>query len=208
MRIVWFAVTANPDKARTTQQSRNLLATQGIANPLRDPRPRRQYVVPADAVLGAEGIRVIKTPIAAPKRTHTRNWFRSARVPGLDSDPQPSAPNPASRAEADSGIAVADTRCPTFSNRHLRVRVTESLPASARSSRRRTIEYRSVKNIEVRRSYRALNRRRVASLGRISASLRRSGWTTTTVSAPQQALKYRIPSEVREEALSSIQLAA
>ena len=76
MRIVWFAVTANPDKARTTQQSRNLLATQGIANPLRDPRPRRQDVGPADAVLGAEGIRVIKTPIAAPKRTHTRNCGR------------------------------------------------------------------------------------------------------------------------------------
>jgi putative transposase len=67
-RILWFGVTANPDTAWVTQQSRNLV-WQLDGSPIRflihdyDAK----FAGPSDAVLRAEGIRVIKTPIAAPR---------------------------------------------------------------------------------------------------------------------------------------------
>jgi putative transposase len=67
-RIVWFAVTANPDTAWVTQQSRNLV-WQLEGSPIRFVIHDHdaKYEDPADAVLRAEGMRVIRTPIAAPK---------------------------------------------------------------------------------------------------------------------------------------------
>ena len=67
-RIVWFAVTTNPDGAWVTQQSRNLvwkLDGSPIRFVIHDHDAK--FAGPADAVLQAEGMRVIKTPIAAPK---------------------------------------------------------------------------------------------------------------------------------------------
>jgi putative transposase len=67
-RIVWFAVTANPGTAWVTQQSGNLvwqLEESPIRFVIHDHDAK--YAGPADAVFRAEGMRVIKTPIAAPK---------------------------------------------------------------------------------------------------------------------------------------------
>ncbi len=67
-RIVWFAVTASPDTAWVTQQSRNLvwqLENSPIRIVIHDHDAK--YAGPADAVFRAEGMRVIKTPIAAPR---------------------------------------------------------------------------------------------------------------------------------------------
>jgi hypothetical protein len=67
-RIVWFGVSANPDTAWVTQQSRNLvwkLEGSPIRYLIHDHDAK--FAGPSDAVMEAEGIRVIKTPIAAPK---------------------------------------------------------------------------------------------------------------------------------------------
>jgi len=67
-RIVWFGVTANPDSAWVTQQSRNLvwrLEGSPIRFLIHDHDAK--FAGPSDAVLRAEAILVIKTPIAAPK---------------------------------------------------------------------------------------------------------------------------------------------
>ncbi len=67
-RIVWFAVTSNPDAAWVTQQSRNLL-WQLESSPIRIVIHDHdaKYAGPVDAVFRAEGMRVITTPIAAPR---------------------------------------------------------------------------------------------------------------------------------------------
>lgn len=67
-RIVWFGVAANPDSAWVTQQSRNLV-WQLEGSPIRFliHDHDAKFTGPSDAVLRADGIRVIKTPIAAPK---------------------------------------------------------------------------------------------------------------------------------------------
>ncbi len=67
-RIVWFGVTANPDTAWVTQQSRNLvwrLEGSPIRFVIHDHDAK--FAGPADAVFRSEGMRVIKTPIAAPR---------------------------------------------------------------------------------------------------------------------------------------------
>jgi len=67
-RIVWFAVTANPDTAWVTQQSRNLAwELQGSPTGFVIHDHDAKFAGPADLVFRAEGLRVIKTPIAAPK---------------------------------------------------------------------------------------------------------------------------------------------
>ncbi len=91
-RIVWFGVTANPDSAWVTQQSRNLvwrLEGSPIRFLIHDHDAK--FAGPSDAVLRAEGILVIKTPIAAPKAKclhGATDRFGSSRVPGLDLDPR------------------------------------------------------------------------------------------------------------------------
>ena len=85
-RIVWFAVTANPDAAWVTQQSRNLvwqLEGSPIQFVIHDHDAK--YAGPADAVFRAEGMRVIKTPIAAPKaNAHMERQIGSGRRECLD----------------------------------------------------------------------------------------------------------------------------
>jgi putative transposase len=80
-RIVWFALTANPDAAWVTQQSRNMvwqLEVSPIRFVIHDHDSK--YLGPADAVLGAEGMREIKTPIGAPKaNAHMERQIGSGR---------------------------------------------------------------------------------------------------------------------------------
>ena len=85
-RIVWFAVTANPDTAWVTQQSRNL-AWQLDGSPVRFliHDHDAKYAGPADAVFRAAGMKVIKTPIAAPKaNAHMERQIGSGRRECLD----------------------------------------------------------------------------------------------------------------------------
>ena len=66
-RIIWFCVTANPDSAWVTQQSRNLVwKLEGSPIRVLIHDHDSKFAGSSDAVLRAEGIRVIKTPIAAP----------------------------------------------------------------------------------------------------------------------------------------------
>lgn len=85
-RIVWFAVTANPDSDWVTQQSRNLvwqLDGSPISFLVHDHDAK--YSGPSDAVLRAECVRVIKTPIASPKANgHMERQIGSGRRECLD----------------------------------------------------------------------------------------------------------------------------
>jgi putative transposase len=84
--IVWFALTANPDTDWVTQQSRNLV-WQLEGSPVR-------FVIhdhdakdagPGDSVFQATGIRVIRTPIAAPRaNAHMERQIGSGRRECLD----------------------------------------------------------------------------------------------------------------------------
>ncbi len=61
-RIVWFAVTSNPDGAWVAQQTRNLvwkLEGSSVRVVIHDHDAK--FAGSADAVFNAEGIRVIKT---------------------------------------------------------------------------------------------------------------------------------------------------
>jgi transposase InsO family protein len=85
-RIVWFAVTANPDTAWVTQQSRNLVwKLEGSPIRLVIHDHDTKYPGSADAVFRAEGIRVIKTPIEAPRaNAHMERQIGSGRRECLD----------------------------------------------------------------------------------------------------------------------------
>jgi transposase InsO family protein len=80
-RILWFAVTAYPDAAWVTQQSRNLV-WQLEGSPVRVVIHDHdaKFAGSADAVFMADGIRVIKTPIAAPRaNAHMERQIGSGR---------------------------------------------------------------------------------------------------------------------------------
>ncbi len=67
-RIVWFAVTEHPDRDWVTQQARNLVwHLDGDGKRVLIHDHDAMYVGSADRVVEAAGMRVIKTPIAAPK---------------------------------------------------------------------------------------------------------------------------------------------
>src|SRR6266851_2591493 len=85
-RIVWFAVTANPDIAWVTQQSRNLLwHLEGSPIRIVIHDHDAKYAGPADAIFRADGMRVIKTPIAAPRaNAHMERQIGSGRRECLD----------------------------------------------------------------------------------------------------------------------------
>jgi putative transposase len=81
-RRVWLAgITTNPDGAWVTQQARNLLMQLDDE----DVRPRflvrdrdSKFTRDFDEVFRAEGIRVIKAPVRAPKaRAHAERWVGS-----------------------------------------------------------------------------------------------------------------------------------
>src|SRR5919198_1571275 len=88
-RRVYFAgVTANPDGAWVVQQARNLTMT------LAEQRQRQRILIrdrdskftaAFDEVFRSEGLRLIKTPIAAPRaKAHAERWVGSARRECLD----------------------------------------------------------------------------------------------------------------------------
>jgi putative transposase len=85
-RIVWFAVTANPDTAWVTQQSRNLVwKLEGSPTRFVIHDHGAKFAGPADTVFRAAGMRVIKTPIAAPKsNAHIERQIGSGRRECLD----------------------------------------------------------------------------------------------------------------------------
>lgn len=80
-RIVWFAVTSNPEGPWVAQQSRNLV-WQLEGSPVRVVIHDHdaKFAGSADAVFKAEGIRVIKTPIGAPRaNAHMERQIGSGR---------------------------------------------------------------------------------------------------------------------------------
>jgi transposase InsO family protein len=85
-RILWFAVTANPDTAWVTQRSRNLV-WQLEGSPVRIVIHDHdaKFAGSADAVFRAQPIRVIKTPIGAPRaNAHMERQIGSGRRECLD----------------------------------------------------------------------------------------------------------------------------
>jgi transposase InsO family protein len=87
-RVHVAAVTANPDSAWVTQQSRNLAHTMQDGE-----RPTRflihdrdsKYSGPFDEVFRTSGVRVIRTPIRAPRaNAFAERWVRTVRTECLD----------------------------------------------------------------------------------------------------------------------------
>ena len=86
-RRVWLAgCTANPTGAWVTQQARNLgldFSDQGVRFLIRDRDSK--YSGPFDEVFRSEGIRIVKTPVRAPKANAIAERFvRTVRAECLD----------------------------------------------------------------------------------------------------------------------------
>jgi transposase InsO family protein len=86
-RRVWLAgCTTNPSSAWVTQQARNLgldLSDQGVRSLIRDRDSK--YSGPFDEVFRSEGIRILKTPVRAPKANAVAERFvRTVRAECLD----------------------------------------------------------------------------------------------------------------------------
>jgi putative transposase len=86
-RRVWLAgCTANPNGVWVTQQARNLgldLSDRGVRFLIRDRDSK--YSGPFDEVFGSEGIRIVKTPVRAPKANAIAERFvRTVRSECLD----------------------------------------------------------------------------------------------------------------------------
>jgi putative transposase len=86
-RRVWLAgCTANPTGAWVTQQARNLglhFSDQSVRFLIRD--RDRKYAGPFDEIFGSEGIRIVKTPVRAPKASAIAERFvRTVRAECLD----------------------------------------------------------------------------------------------------------------------------
>jgi hypothetical protein len=85
-RVLVLGVTRSPDSAWVTQQARNL----AVGERLRDIRflirdRDAKFSVPFDEVLRTEGVRVIRTPIQAPKaNAFAERWVRTVRRECLD----------------------------------------------------------------------------------------------------------------------------
>jgi putative transposase len=87
-RVRLAGITTNPDRARTTQQARNLPMQLGDD----DIHPRflirdrdSKFTRDFDEIFRCEGIRVIKAPVRAPKaRAHAERWVGSVRRECLD----------------------------------------------------------------------------------------------------------------------------
>jgi transposase len=85
-RVHLLGVTRNPDSAWVTQQARNLAVgeeLQEVRFVLRDRDSK--FSGPFDEVFRTEGVRVIRTPIRAPKaNAFAERWVRTARRECLD----------------------------------------------------------------------------------------------------------------------------
>ena len=85
-RIVWFAVTDQPDGEWVTQQARNLVwELDGAGKRVLIHDHDAKYTGSGDRVVEAAGMRVIKTPIAAPKaNAHMERQIGSGRSECFD----------------------------------------------------------------------------------------------------------------------------
>jgi putative transposase len=87
-RVYLAGITAHPDGAWVVQQARNLIMTlaeqkQGHRVVIRDRDTK--FTAAFDEVFRSEGLRLIKTPIAAPRaKAHAERWVGSARRECLD----------------------------------------------------------------------------------------------------------------------------
>jgi putative transposase len=87
-RVHLAGVTANPDGAWVTQQARNLLMRlddDGVRARFLIRDRDRKFTRDFDEVFRAEGIRIIKAPVRAPRaRAHAERWVGSLRRECLD----------------------------------------------------------------------------------------------------------------------------
>jgi putative transposase len=87
-RVYLAGVTANPDGAWVAQQARNLimtLAEQAQSDRILIRDRDSKFTAAFDEIFRSEGLRVIKTPIAAPRaKAHAERWVGSARRECLD----------------------------------------------------------------------------------------------------------------------------
>jgi putative transposase len=87
-RVHFAGVTANPNGAWVTQQARNLVVARADeSGPFRCLVRDRdsKFSAAFDEVFRAEGIRVIRAPVRAPKaKAHAERWVRSVRQECLD----------------------------------------------------------------------------------------------------------------------------
>jgi putative transposase len=85
-RVQLAGVTASPDCAWVTQQARNLAIAEQLENVRFLIHDRdTKFSGPFDKIIGSEGVRVIETPLQAPKANAiAERWVRTVRTECLD----------------------------------------------------------------------------------------------------------------------------